>query len=207
LIQEDPTQKITVLKTQKSLPEFVHEDDINKLLDHYEFSNDFQGWREKLILEILYNTGIRLSELIQLKTSSVDLVQRKIKVLGKRNKERIIPFNAHLSEILEKYMEKRIQFIGLTPDSFLIVTNSGNQGYPKMIYRVVKKYLSIFTTIDKKSPHVLRHTFATHLLNKGADLNAVKDLLGHASLTATQIYTHNSLDKLKRVFNQAHPKA
>ncbi len=206
-IQTDPTTKVKVLKTSKKLPHFVQEEDIQRLLDHFTFDEDFAGWRDRLILELLYGTGIRLSELTGLKESDIDLLQCQIKVLGKRNKERIIPFEKNLKNIFSNYLDKKNSLFDHNRNEYLLVTDKGGKGYPMMVYRVVKKYLAIFTTVEKKSPHVLRHTFATHLLNKGADLNAVKDLLGHASLAATQVYTHNSLDKLKRVFDQAHPKA
>ncbi len=207
VIEKNPTLKIQVMKTKKQLPSFVQEADISQLLDNHEFADDFVGWRDKLILEMLYGTGIRLSELINLKTAWVNFYERTIKVLGKRNKERVIPFSKGLSDIIEKYISHKKNQFGYNDNAFLLVTDRGEKCYPVMIYRVVNKYLSIFTTLDKRSPHVLRHTFATHLLNKGADLNAVKDLLGHTSLAATQVYTHNSMDKLKKVFEQAHPKA
>ncbi len=206
-IKKDPTVKIKVLKASKKLPQFVNEAEMNLLLDSCEFSDDFVGMRDRLIMELLYGTGIRLSELITLKTQNVHLLNRTIKVLGKRNKERVIPFSASLEKVIKQYLQlKKFSF---SKDELpnLIVTDKGEPCYPMFIYRVVKKYLNLFTTIDKRSPHVLRHTFATHLLNKGADLNAVKDLLGHTSLAATQVYTHNSLEKLKSVFDQAHPKA
>ncbi|MDN5215763.1 tyrosine-type recombinase/integrase [Fulvivirgaceae bacterium BMA12] len=206
-IQTDPTTKVKVLKTPKKLPDFVQEEDMQRLLDHFTFDDDFAGWRDRLILELLYGTGIRLSELTGLKESDIDLFHHQIKVLGKRNKERIIPFEKNLKNIFSNYLDKKNSLFDHNRNEYLLVTDKGGKSYPMMIYRVVKKYLAIFTTVEKKSPHVLRHTFATHLLNKGADLNAVKDLLGHASLAATQVYTHNSLDKLKRVFDQAHPKA
>ncbi len=207
VIEKNPTLKIQVMKTKKQLPSFVQESDIAGLLDNHEFSNDFTGWRDKLILEMLYGTGIRLSELMNLKTDWVNFYERTIKVLGKRNKERVIPFSKGLSAVIENYIRYKKNQFGYNDNDFLLVTDKGEKCYPVMIYRVVNKYLSIFTTLDKRSPHVLRHTFATHLLNKGADLNAVKDLLGHTSLAATQVYTHNSMDKLKKVFEQAHPKA
>ncbi len=207
VIEKNPTLKIQVMKIKKQLPSFVQEADISQLLDNHEFADDFVGWRDKLILEMLYGTGIRLSELINLKTAWVNFYERTIKVLGKRNKERVIPFSKGLSDIIEKYISHKKNQFGYNDNAFLLVTDRGEKCYPVMIYRVVNKYLSIFTTLDKRSPHVLRHTFATHLLNKGADLNAVKDLLGHTSLAATQVYTHNSMDKLKKVFEQAHPKA
>ncbi len=207
VIEKNPTLKIQVMKTKKQLPSFVQEADIAQLLDNHEFGDDFMGWRDKLILEMLYGTGIRLSELMNLKTAWVNFYERTIKVLGKRNKERVIPFSKGLSDIIEKYIGYKKNQFDYNDNDFLLVTDKGEKCYPVMIYRVVNKYLSIFTTLDKRSPHVLRHTFATHLLNKGADLNAVKDLLGHTSLAATQVYTHNTMDKLKKVFEQAHPKA
>lgn len=206
-IGADPTTRIKVLKTARKLPDFVQEEDMHRLLDNFTFEDDFAGWRDRLILELFYGTGIRLSELMGLKESDIDRFHGQIKVLGKRNKERIIPFSKNLDNILSGYLDKKNSVFDHNSDDYLIVTNKRGRGYPMMIYRVVKKYLGIFTTVEKKSPHVLRHTFATHLLNKGADLNAVKDLLGHTSLAATQVYTHNSLDKLKRAFDQAHPKA
>lgn len=206
-IKKDPTSKIKVLKTSKKLPQFVNEQDMNLLLDNCVFGNDFEGLRDKLVLELLYGTGIRLTELINLKTHNINFYNRTIKVLGKRNKERVIPFSESLKKVIEQYKNEKNITIGPHDNENLIVTSSGESCYPMLIYRIVKKYLNLFTTIDKRSPHVLRHTFATHLLNKGAELNAVKDLLGHTSLAATQVYTHNSLDKLKSVFDQAHPKA
>jgi len=207
IITKDPTVKIQALKTDKPLPHFVNEIDITKLLNQCEFPRDFEGKRDQLVLELLYGTGIRLSELINLKESDINLHSNTIKVLGKRNKERIIPFSQSLSRIFIEYQEIKKQHIITKENDVILVTNSGDRCYPMLIYRIVKKYLNLFTTIEKRSPHVLRHTFATHLLNKGAELNAVKDLLGHSSLAATQVYTHNSLDKLKSVFDQAHPKA
>ncbi|ELR70735.1 Integrase, site-specific recombinase [Fulvivirga imtechensis AK7] len=207
VIDKDPTLKIRILKTSKKLPQFVHEGDITRLLDQCEFSDDFSGARDRLIMELLYGTGIRLAELITLKTSDINFQNRTLKVLGKRNKERVIPFSLSLERVIDQYISAK-NSQGFTNDGgVLLVTDNGDDCYPMIIYRTVKKYLNQFTTIEKRSPHVLRHTFATHLLNKGAELNAVKDLLGHTSLAATQVYTHNSLDKLKAVFDQAHPKA
>jgi integrase/recombinase XerC len=206
-ISQDPMLKVVALKTSRSLPAFVEEQPLSLLLDQFEFTQDFSGLRDKLILELLYGTGIRLSELIHLKENDLSIYDQVIKVTGKGNKQRIIPVHQSLPPLLKSYLEsKKAQLIG-NPSAYLIVTDKGEQSYPMMIQRIVKKYLNMITTIEKRSPHVLRHTFATHLLNKGADLNAIKDLLGHSSLGATQIYTHNSLDKLKKVFEQAHPKA
>jgi integrase/recombinase XerC len=207
IIQKDPMMKIRVLKAKKKLPSFVKEDDMLKLLDTAHFENSLAGWRDKLILELFYATGIRLSELIHLKETQVDLRSCTIKVLGKRNKERVIPFAASLVPIIEGYLNARNREVDMKGHGFLLVTDKGNPCYPVMVNHIVKKYLHEYTTSEKQSPHVLRHTYATHLLDKGAEINAVKDLLGHSSLAATQVYTHNSMEKLKKVFDQAHPKA
>ncbi|MES2734095.1 MAG: tyrosine-type recombinase/integrase [Bacteroidota bacterium] len=207
-ISQDPMQKVVALKTSRSLPAFVDEQPMALLLDHIEFPSDFSGLRDKFILELLYGTGIRLSELINLKEGDINSHDQVVKVTGKGNKQRIVPIHNSLLPLLETYsLGKRSQFEGKSVVDYLIVTDKGEQSYPMMIQRIVKKYLDMITTIEKRSPHILRHSFATHLLNKGADLNAIKDLLGHASLGATQVYTHNSLDRLKQVFEQAHPKA
>jgi integrase/recombinase XerC len=207
VLKKDPMTKIKVLKAKKKLPEFVKETDMVNLLDNQTFDETFEGWRDKLILELFYGTGIRLSELIFLKENSIDLSNRTIKVLGKRNKERVIPFSKNLVLIIKKYREIRNREVVLKAHGNFFVTADGESCYPMMIYRIVKKYLDDYTSIEKRSPHVLRHSYATHLLDKGAELNAVKDLLGHSSLAATQVYTHNSMEKLKKVFEQAHPKA
>jgi integrase/recombinase XerC len=207
IISKDPMMKIKVLKTKKKLPNFVKENDMWKLLDNEPFENTLEGQRNKLILELFYATGIRLSELLALKENNINLLNRTIKVLGKRNKERVIPFPQSLVSIIENYRDIRNREVTKMDHGLLFVTDSGKRCYPMMIYRVVKKYLDQHTTLEKRSPHVLRHTYATHLLNKGAEINAVKDLLGHSSLAATQVYTHNSMEKLKKVFDQAHPKA
>ncbi|WP_420582730.1 tyrosine-type recombinase/integrase [Reichenbachiella sp.] len=205
VISENPATKLRPLKTAKALPEFVLKDEMDVLLDRVEFSDDFEGTRDKLIIELLYGTGIRLSELIHLKDQDVDHFNQSIKVLGKRNKERIIPLTLGNIRLIEAYAKVKEQVVAT--DDWLLTTDKGKKCYPMMVYRIVQKYLGYISKVYKKSPHVLRHTYATHLLNNGADLNAVKDLLGHSSLAATQVYTHNSLDKLKSVFDQAHPKA
>lgn len=203
----NPASKLRLLKIPKSLPHFVRNAELNSLLDHHEFSGSFEDQRDKLVLEILYGTGIRENELINLKESDADFLSQQIKVLGKRNKERIVPMTRPLADLMKAYLQKKKEKFDSNGSFYLIVTNKGEKSYPMMIYRIVNKYLKLFTHVEKPSPHVLRHTFATHLLNKGADLNAVKDLLGHQSLASTQVYTHNTLDKLKEIFEQAHPKA
>jgi integrase/recombinase XerC len=204
-ISQDPTLRVKALKTPKSLPHFVQEKELIQLLDGFPFSPDFSGSRDRLVLELLYATGIRLAELINLREEN--LSTGSIRVLGKRNKERVIPIADSTANLLKTYLQEKKNLFAYNASPHLIVTDKGEQAYPMFIYRLVKKYLGTFTSSDKQSPHVLRHTFATHLLDKGADLNAVKDLLGHSSLAATQVYTHNSLDKLRKVFEQAHPKA
>lgn len=202
-IDHNPSARLKPLKAEKRLPAFVKENDLTYLIDHVQVDpEDFKGQRDRLIMDLLYGTGIRLSELIGLKTADFDPYQKTIKVLGKRNKERVIPVPDSVVNTINSYIQKKA-----LPSDHLLVTDSGKQLYPMFVYRTVKKYLSLVSTVAKKSPHVLRHTFATHLLDKGADLNAVKDLLGHTSLAATQVYTHNSLEKLKSAFDQAHPKA
>lgn len=206
LIEKNPVVKLSNLKTKKGLPHFVRETDMNQIMDEDQFEDDFVGKRDQLILEILYGTGIRLSELIELRIKDIDAANNSLKVFGKRNKERIIPISRTLCILIKCYISlKNEQFYG-NVSQYLFVSNRGEKSYPMMINRIVKKYLQK-TSVDKKSPHILRHTYATHLLERGADLNAVKDLLGHQSLAATQVYTHNSLGKLKKVFDQAHPKA
>lgn len=206
LIAQNPMQKILSPKMNKTLPFFIEKKQINGLLDDKDlFGEDFEGTRNKLIIEIFYLTGIRLSELVNIRIGDIDLSSPSVKVIGKRNKERIIPLGLNSRKLIEGYMEKRA---GINPESnYLFLTGKGIKVYEKLVYRVVTGYLNLVSTIEKKSPHVLRHTFATHMLNNGADLNAIKELLGHVTLSATQVYTHNTFEKIKQVYKQAHPRA
>jgi integrase/recombinase XerC len=208
LITANPASKIQAPKIPKRLPVVVEEDKIMALLSNSEsFEDTFAGLRDKLIIEMFFGTGIRLAELVGLKDADVDLYNNTIKVLGKRNKERIIPINTELKALLMEYINLKKSENFHNNSLALFVTSKGANAYPKMIYLIVHKYLSQISTQDKKSPHVLRHSFATSLLNNGADLNSIKELLGHANLSATQIYTHNSVERLKSIYKQAHPKA
>jgi integrase/recombinase XerC len=172
------------------------------------FKDDFTGIRDRLILEILYNTGMRVSELVELTHNGVNVSEKEIKVTGKRNKQRIIPLTDYVCALIGNFIDaKQLNGFPNSATSPLLVTDRGVKTYSKLIYRKVHHYLDLISTLQKKSPHVLRHTFATHMLNNGADLNAIKELLGHANLSATQIYTHNSFEQIKKVYNQAHPRA
>lgn len=218
IVDQNPMRKITTPKTSKRLPVFVEKEKMDMLLDDIDFGNGFPACRDRLVIEMLYATGMRLSELVNLKEPDVDFHNSTLKVLGKRNKERLIPFTDKFGKMLKIYQTEKMNFFaemkrtipqhpaGSLPAP-LFISNSGRKIYPKMVYRIVTKYLAQVTTLQKKSPHILRHTFATHLLNNGAELNAVKELLGHANLSATQIYTHNTIEKLKKIYKQAHPKA
>ena len=208
VISENPTSKIRSQKTPKNLPVVVESTELTQMLDNREiFSDDFSGQRDKLVIEILFGTGMRLAELLGLKDQDINDYEGTLKVLGKRNKERIIPMNTELRILLGDYLELKKNQQFHNNSGALIVTTKGADAYPKLIYLIVQKYLSNISTQNKKSPHVLRHTFATTLLNEGADLNSIKELLGHANLSATQIYTHNSVERLKSIYKQAHPKA
>ena len=208
VITESPMVKIITPKSNKRLPEFVGKENMESLFQNIEFNEEFDGIRDKLIIEMLYFTGMRLSELINLKDSDIDIQSQQIKVLGKRNKERIIPFSIVLQNSIESYLKVRKKdIIQLEQNSYFFVTQKGKKIYEKLVYRTVNSYLGKVSTLRKKSPHVLRHTFATHMLNNGADLNAIKEILGHASLAATQVYTHNTIDQLKSIYKQAHPRA
>lgn len=208
VITVSPMTTIVTPKQGKRLPSYVEQKDTEMLFRHVEFPDTWEGQMNKMILELLYCSGMRLSELIALKETQADVVKGNLKILGKGNKERLVPLSDEMKASLKVYLQqKKQQFEGQTPSDHLLVNEKGNKLYPKYVQVVVKKYLSLITTIEKKSPHVLRHTFATHLMNNGAELNAVKELLGHSSLAATQIYTHNSIEKLKDIHKKAHPKA
>ena len=202
---KSPMGTIIAPKISKRLPQFVEQIDMDHLFQHMPFSDDWKGRTERLVILLFYSTGMRLSELIQLKESQLDASHQQVKVLGKGNKERIIPISKDLIEQLQKYIVEKPD--GANVSDHLFVSQSGKPLQPRSVYSFIKAKLSEVTTIKKKSPHILRHSFATHLMNNGADLNAVKELLGHSSLAATQVYTHNTIEKLKDVFKKAHPKA
>ena len=205
LITKNPTTYINSLKTDHKIPSFIKEKDIKFLFENLNLSHNYEGQRDLLILELLYGTGIRISELINLKIDDINFNKNEIKVLGKRNKERIIPLHEKVKYQIEKYLSvaKKDGYNNI----YLLFTKDGEKLYPMLINRVVKKHLSSLINSKKYNPHLLRHTFATHILNKGGDLNSIKDLLGHSSLAATQIYTHNSIEKLKETFKSSHPRA
>lgn len=205
ILTENPAVALPLPKIRKKLPQFVEENRLNNLLDNDYFSDNFIGTRDKLIITLFYGTGIRLSELTGLSDSNIDIQSAQLKVLGKRNKERIIPYPTSINGLIEKYLELRNQLFG-TKTERLLLTDKGNPVYDKLVYRVVKRELGKVTLLEKKSPHVIRHSYATHLMNHGADLNAVKELLGHSNLAATQIYTHITFKKLNEVYKQAHPR-
>ena len=204
-VKVNPMLKIQSPKTSKRLPVFVEKNGMDDLLEQMDFGDDFKGSQNKMIIEMFYGTGMRLAELINIMPADIDIGSMSVKVLGKRNKERIIPFSHTLKDAIIDFKQAR-EKEGLN-DSVNFFSKRGKKMDRKLVYRIVKTYLSLVTTLDKKSPHVLRHTFATHMLNNGADLNAIKELLGHASLSATQVYTHNTIEKLKNVHKNAHPKA
>ncbi len=218
VVANNPLSRIQPPKVSKRLPVFVEETDMERLFDYRIetepdngeetnglFSDNYEGARDRLMLLLFYSCGVRLSELIGLKTVDIDFKRQTLKVLGKRNKERIIPITAELKQELQSFIAAQAAE-GIVSE-YIFTTPKGEPVYPKLVYGIVKRFLSKITTIEKRSPHVLRHTFATHLLNKGADLNAIKELMGHASLAATQVYTHNSIERLKNVYKLKHPRA
>jgi len=204
-IQQNPMDKVVGPRQGKKLPNFIAEDSM-RLLQEIDFGEGFEGIRDRLVIEMFYHTGMRLSELMNLKISSFDRSASVVRVLGKRDRERIIPVSNILETLLDEYLEQRFLLCS-DEGGFLILTDQAKPAYEKLLYRIVTKHLSKITTLSKKSPHVLRHTFATHLLNNGAELNAIKELLGHSNLSATQIYTHVSFERLNDIYKQAHPRA
>jgi len=206
-IQLNPMLKVVAPKSGKRLPVFIQQEHLTLLFNEVDFGEGYEGIRNRTILEMLYATGMRRSELIGLKVKNILFTQSSVKVMGKGQKERLIPLSSHLDQVLKLYLKALGEDFSSDDDQWLFVTSKGKQLYPKFVYNLVKRYLSAVTTVEQRSPHVLRHSFATHLSNNGAELNAIKELLGHANLAATQIYTHNSIDKLKKVYEQAHPKA
>jgi integrase/recombinase XerC len=207
LVEQSPMSAITSPKVSKRLPVYVEQRDIATLFADIPFPETWEGVTDRLLLAIFYHTGMRLSELVNLRERQVDASNRSLKVLGKGNKERVIPISPVLIELIQAYCRQKRVLLEEPDVAYLLVTSKGKKLYTKYVYRAVRKYLGQVTTIDKKSPHVLRHTFATHLTNSGADLNSVKELLGHSSLAATQVYTHNTIEKLKDIYKRAHPKA
>ncbi|SHF70402.1 tyrosine-type recombinase/integrase [Flavisolibacter ginsengisoli] len=207
VITQNPMGKVISPKSQKRLPVFIRDKEINTLLQHVEFPNNWSGKTERLLLTVFYDTGMRLSELINLNRSQVNFANHSLKVLGKGNKERIIPISPELASSIKDYIHDSDTNYPDFPKDFLLHDEKGKQLRPRKVYTIVNKYLSLVTTAEKRSPHILRHSFATHMMNNGADLNAVKELLGHSSLAATQVYTHNTIEKLKEIYKKSHPKA
>ncbi|HOP04890.1 MAG TPA: tyrosine-type recombinase/integrase [Tenuifilaceae bacterium] len=208
IVVENPLQKVVAPKAGKKLPPFLSVVEMGNLFNRVEYSDDFEGARDFLIIEFFYFTGLRVSELVSLKHKDINLSTLTVKVLGKGSKERIVPIHPELKESILCYIKmKENTFGNILSSDFFIVTSKGKKPYEKLLYRIVNKYLTLVTSLEKKSPHVLRHTFATHLLDMGANINAIKELLGHSSLSATQVYTHTTIDKLKSTYQQAHPRA
>jgi len=203
-IKTSPMAKVTAPKTEKKLPVFVEQSKMNDLFDQSYFAEDYEGILSKAIIMLFYATGMRRAELLNLKESSFNFYEATVKVLGKRNKERIIPLTAEVIQVLKQYKEKKTEqkFIS----EYFFINPKAKPVSEQNIYTIVKKYLGNLGQTGKKSPHILRHTFATHMLNNGSDLNAIKEMLGHASLAATQVYTHNSIEKLKEAYKKAHPR-
>ena len=202
----NPLLKHKSLKTAKKLQIPFSEKELNAVLNHIKYSDDFDGIRDKLIIDLFYTTGIRRSELINLKIQNIDLSNNTLKVLGKRNKERILPIIPIVSIQIKKYLSERAQIESIKDLDYFFLLLKGVKLNDSFVYRLINYYFSTVSEKVKKSPHILRHTFATHMLNNGADLNSVKELLGHSSLASTQVYTHNSLSELKKVYNEAHPR-
>ena len=206
LLEKDPMRKVTAPRSGKRLPVFVQESQMAALFSHLEFADDYGGLLARLLLETLYATGIRRSEASNLKISDIDFSRMVFRVRGKGDKERFVPFARYLAEWLEKFIEARKTTFPTTEEPWLFLNRKGERFSPESIYHLVRKYLSLVTTEEQRSPHVLRHSFATHLSNRGADLNAIKELLGHSNLASTQVYMHNNIERLLQVYEQAHPK-
>ena len=204
-VEVNPLSKHKALKVEKKVQVPFNQKEINQVISNVENANDFVSVRNKLIVELFYSTGIRRTELIHVKEQDVDIAQKTIKVLGKRNKERYVPLLNSVIDTLHNYLHLKAEYS--TESKELFITEKGNKIYETFVYRIINSYFSKVSTKEKKSPHILRHSFATHLLNEGADINSVKELLGHSSLASTQVYTNTSLDKLKKVYNQAHPRS
>jgi len=207
LLKVSPVESVVAMKTPKRLPQYVDESSMEELLDRVMHGDDYEGIRDRVIIDLLYQTGMRLSELTGLKRGQVSSRMHQIRVLGKRNKERIIPLGRQMTLRLQAYATVRDAAFGADPAISLFLTSRGKPIYPKFVYRLVQRSLAEVTNLTKRSPHVIRHSFATAMLNGGADINAVKELLGHSSLASTQVYTHNTAEKLKKVYQQAHPRA
>jgi integrase/recombinase XerC len=207
VVSKNPTETVLTPKHRNPLPDFFSEKELDNLFDYVVFSATYEGARDEIILNTFYYTGIRLSELINLKTADIDFSLKQIKVTGKRNKQRYIPVSDSYLKLLDSYLKKRADKVTANSMDCLVLTSKGKPAYPRLIQRIVNKYLSQVTTSNKKHPHKIRHSFATQMLNNGADLNAVKELLGHANLAATEVYTHNTYEKLKSIYKQAHPRA
>lgn len=207
IIKINPADNIILPKRHKRLPVFITEESMDRLPGMYDFGEGYSAVRDRMMIEMLYTTGMRKAELIGLRTGDADIPGRALRVTGKRNKQRIIPLLGSFCDTLAGYIELRKREFPDQPGDWLFLTGKGNKLYDKFVYNTVKRYLEMITTAEKKSPHVLRHTFATHMLNGGADLNSIKEMLGHANLSATQVYTHNTFEKLKKVYKQAHPRA
>ena len=205
-LTKNPAKRVKVPTYEKKLPAFLKESETEYLLDGLEFSQDFEGMRDKCILEMLYGCGLRRAELIALRFEDVDKYNQQLRIKGKGGKERLVPFGKHVQTAIDSYMVELLNR-GMSPNGHFFRRKDGKPLYPKLVYRLAQKYLGQASSNSQKSPHVLRHTYATHLLDNGADLNAIKELLGHSSLASTQVYTHNTISKLKAVHKQAHPRA
>jgi integrase/recombinase XerC len=206
VIDINPLSKHKALKVSKKVQIPFSPKEVSQVLDNFNFDNSFEGIRDKLIIELFYSTGIRRIELVQLKLSDVDISRKTLKVLGKRNKERFVPLLNVVVETIQQYLSSRKELEIVNDNEVLFLTKKGDKIYETLVYRIINNYFSKASTKVKKSPHILRHSFATHLLNQGADLNTVKELLGHSSLAATQVYTHNSIAELKKVYAKSHPR-